>query len=463
MSSLTTIRTLIMSISLTSVLSYSACASATHRSPASARVGGSDGGGGGNICFSDGQVQLLELAGWELPSAQKGLQFPEEDKSVNLVGHPVRDLFARFGFSEMQMRTGRLKLRLEQIFANNRSLSPDLTTLLESGFLRFDATNFQISIPLRADFSDSKVCSRENTRASIVYANSQLAYVDVAKFNLLDLDSQVGLYIHENLRFIQDSLQRLGGRIRLSDLDLQRLTRQIVYHPAPLDQSPWLNEFFEIFPAHIPSEYSSGASCDLVMSLGPRPKYTSQVRVAAREVCLASGNLTTPSDLKKALKNGRAILLSEQAKNPKLPSLKPFLNEIAQIEMTLTPAHRRQFILDQVRNGRSGNRPMARYFEQFEPAALGYYEYVAALKAVDNSENPTLKQLQCAERAQRLICNQRENLRDFMRTGDLKFMEPGKLSNQHPRCSGTMGDTDDSFLRDCHIPSDQYPDAPKKN
>jgi len=157
-------------------------------------LAGTASGGGGNLCYIDGQPVLLELANYRPILREEGLKF----EATNMT--------KLYGFSALtKLNTGKIKERVDAILNANIKNSPIMISWLRkiTSLLSFSLTSASINTAVKADTSQFPDCDQANTKASILYFPPLMGLVDLEQFNSLDLDSQAGLILHESGRFFQ--------------------------------------------------------------------------------------------------------------------------------------------------------------------------------------------------------------------------------------------------------------------
>ena len=213
--------------------------------------GGSD-GGGGNLCYVSGAPILLELEDRLPLRLTPGLRYPQDDEpSRPQYGERLEPVSEQLylGYHRMNLYSGRLGSRIREILAQNQSASPWLVRFFKADLVNFVASSFSTNREFHADFSDSLRCGPMNTRASAIFSNSLTAFVDLARWNQMDLDSQAGLYFHESLRFAQAYMRQCGTDFDLDDKSLQQIVQSMFLpHPPSLDLHPAINALWNELP-----------------------------------------------------------------------------------------------------------------------------------------------------------------------------------------------------------------------
>jgi len=157
-------------------------------------LAGTASGGGGNLCYINGQPVLLELANYRDRTREEGVKFA------------ASNMTKLFGYSAFTiLNIGKIKARVDDILSANEKNSPIMTSWLRkiTSQISFSLTSASINSSVYADFSQIPDCNKSNTKASILYFPPLMGFVDLAQFNSLDLDSQAGLILHESARFFQ--------------------------------------------------------------------------------------------------------------------------------------------------------------------------------------------------------------------------------------------------------------------
>jgi hypothetical protein len=181
-------------------------------------------GGGGNICQLPEQIPvLLDFVG----DYEKGLWVPARQLGEQLT---LSEAGIQLGMAPVKVLTAKLESRLEVIFQKHQATSPKTIKLLKDSIksIYFFGTQIGFRRAIGAEWTEGHICSANNTRAAVYYSNG-FAILSIPIWNSLDLESQVGLLIHEGLRHIQLFLGHNG-----TDLDLQRITRDLVFSSEDL-------------------------------------------------------------------------------------------------------------------------------------------------------------------------------------------------------------------------------------
>jgi hypothetical protein len=184
---------------------------------------GKEGGGGGNVChLSNGSSILLDLDRRDseiLAERKISGQRIELQKFEKKVGFASVNPLLNNDLRQTVLA------RLGRISANLQTQKQMIYNALFNNEIMMVGVNKQFNHAVGADFSESQICSEQNTQAVFVYIASIL-FVSVPTWNELTLGTQADLLIHEGVRHIQ----KLFG-VSLTNRELQTLTWILLRKP----------------------------------------------------------------------------------------------------------------------------------------------------------------------------------------------------------------------------------------
>jgi hypothetical protein len=183
-------------------------------------------GGGANVCFLEEGAQILDLV-------LEG-RVPPRDPNFQIRGVQIPKQQDRFlAFNPI---TPRLSAQISERLIKFAAAYPPLFEILNTAIHKtsFLAIQEKFNFPVGPSFEKSKACHAKNTRAVILMAEG-IKFVSAPDWNLLDLDTQAALIIHEGWRFLQTR-----GGLSISNQELQDLTYASLYDPGLVDQFPQL-------------------------------------------------------------------------------------------------------------------------------------------------------------------------------------------------------------------------------
>lgn len=185
---------------------------------------GKEGGGGGNICrVSETQSVLLDL-----DRRESDLTSPQSTHSGHRI--QVNNSESKIGFflvdplKHEDLRQAVLNRLggMNSIFTEQKKM---IYMALFNNEITIVAVNRRFNHAVGADFADSVVCTKENTKAVFVYAASIL-FLSVPTWNDLTLETQADAFVHEGARH----MQKLLG-VPFTNRQLQTLTWMMLKNP----------------------------------------------------------------------------------------------------------------------------------------------------------------------------------------------------------------------------------------
>lgn len=204
------------------VICISSSALVYAQSGSSAPPSGGISDGGGNVCTINGRPYLLELSDLATFLTEKGIQI-DITENMKILGH---------GSAEILYHRDPLKNRIDKILEANKLSSPIMVSLITQILerMQFVFTVYSIQKPAAFDISHQPYCQNQIS-ASVLFMPPMIVWVDTEKFNLMDLDSQAALIVHESLREVQLLLFELENfsplKQYLVDLRLQKWVRAL--------------------------------------------------------------------------------------------------------------------------------------------------------------------------------------------------------------------------------------------
>jgi hypothetical protein len=414
-------------------------------STAHARPDGGANGGGGNLCYRDGKPVLLEFANVGRRQIQAGIQYPKsfDDRELSYAGKQMvqSELNQRriFGYSRFKwyMQDGKLQERITEVLNRNKPLSPLLVGLLRQQFMFIHMVKYPINVAFHASYDGIPECSDSNVRASAIYSQGLNVWIDLEQFNSLDLDSQAGLFLHEELRILQALARSFTPSVDLSDRELQDIVRTLFYGPKPLDQTPAIQAIFQNWPGTL--------------------KY--KEREWAFTPCGRFSGTNSSTELKALVGQYCALYLEPQGKSQllsKLKTLEPMFKRAYGSTHDLAIGSFLSEIEYWIKNWDRLGRGLEDLIQDDSFTRLNLFQNILWGKDVKNSfvepemswnylsdyeiyRNtwfPSESVRNQWERDDAELCNVRENIREFMATANTALVATSKgLSLRHPKCS----------------------------
>jgi hypothetical protein len=194
-----------------------------------AKTGGSDTGGGTTVLNAEGRRVLLDLYPYNKPRS-RGIELSSRTLRTQKVDYLCLGCGAGKG---LLARDRKLMSFIEQKLTWLQSQSPSAASSLRQA-LTVPVIVLNANAPLlsktqpgvfdaRADFSNLPAEVAQTARLAAGFSHNQLIGLSAPEFNLLSLEDQAGLLVHEALRFLQIQNQRA-----ISDLQLQSLVLSFI-------------------------------------------------------------------------------------------------------------------------------------------------------------------------------------------------------------------------------------------
>lgn len=413
------------------------------------RHGGSD-GGGGNICYlKNGRPVLLEFASLDRGLVVEGTNFPNDLDTIysnkkNLREYDLKHLgFTGFDFYDLP----RLSQRIDQVLNANETLSPNFIGFLRAlrGVLSFDMTTIPSQVTLKADLTHAPPdCDAQNIRASVIYTNNFYAMIDLKKFNSLDLDSQAGLYFHEQIRVLQNLMDFFNiGKNRISDQQLQEIVNTLFYDPKPLDDNPALRAIMTGLPFYLYYAFEKDAhpSCDRnILSRLKQNGHTNLSNKLENGLCQTHLKFQIASNIAQVAKDAYELIVANEKNIDKsdfdllVREAKRVANDVSSEEKVV------KSITRLIKSTNLWSIGIKKMLPTNAWATLTPYNFGSKIEELETEPSLSEKDLTALKAYKIEACSAKESVRDLMNTGDSSKLHVQQNSDgslklvTHPRC-----------------------------